>query len=111
MTGYYLGGLTGLGFSFLISYTLYCIQVFTIAKIKYDFSFHKEAVTLFFIQFLLALVSFIVVNLIEYPYIYLPGIMLIAISSWYSFRELEKRIGIREMIREFTQKIKKNSSL
>lgn len=111
MTGYYLGGLTGLGFSFLISYTLYCIQVFTIAKIKYDFSFHKEAVTLFLIQFLLALVSFIVVNLIEYPYIYLPGIMLIAISSWYSFRELEKRIGIREMIRVFTQKIKKNSSL
>ncbi|MCE5206335.1 MAG: O-antigen translocase [Porphyromonadaceae bacterium] len=111
MMGYYLGGLTGLGFSFLISYILYCIQVFIIAKIKYDFSFHKEVVTLFLIQFLLALVSFIVVNLIEYPYSYLPGIMLIAISSWYSFRELEKRIGIREMIREFTQKIKKNSSL
>jgi len=108
MVGYYLGGLTGLGFSFLISYTLYCIQVFIIAKIKYDFSFHKEAVTVFLIQFLLALVCFIVVNLIEYPLTYLPGIMLIAVSSWYSFRELEKRIGIREMIQVFAQKIKKN---
>lgn len=107
--GYYLGGLTGLGFSFLISYLVYLIQVYVIAKVKYHFSFHQEGITIFTVQFLLALLSFFVVKQIKYPYAYLPGIILIAVSSWYSFRELEKRIGIKELIQVFIQKIKKNN--
>src|SRR5690606_14510868 len=38
LSGYYYGGLTGLGIAFLVSYILYLIQVFFIAKVKYKFS-------------------------------------------------------------------------
>jgi len=107
MLGYYLGGLTGLGFSFLISYVVYLIQVYVIARVKYHFSFHKEGIMVFAVQFLLALLGFFVVRLIEYPYAYLPGFILIAVSTWYSFRELEKRMGMKEIIQDFMQKIKK----
>lgn len=109
MMGYYLGGLTGLGFSFFLSYVVYLIQVYVIARVKYHFSFHKEGIMVFVVQFLLALLGFFVVSLIKYPYAYLPGFILIAVSSWYSFRELEKRIGIKEIMQDLIQKIKKNN--
>lgn len=105
VAGYSLGGLTGLGLSFLLSYMVYCIQVFIIAKVKYHFSFHKEGITVFTVQFLLALISFLVVRLIASPYSYYPGILLIAVSSWYSFRELDKRIGVKVIIGVIIQKI------
>lgn len=104
LLGYYLGGLTGLGFSFLISYILYMIQVFVIAKIRYHFSFHREGVIVFVVQFFLALISFLVVKLVNDPYSYFPGILLITLTSWYSFRELDKRIGIRAVLRNFIEK-------
>ena len=109
IVGYYLGGLNGLGISFLVSYMVYFIQVFAIVKVKYNFSFYKEGITIFLIQFLLALLSFSVVNLIEYPYAYVPGIILIGASSWYSFRELEKRIGLKDMVQVFIRKQNKNN--
>lgn len=105
--GYHMAELTGLGISFLAGYLLYFIQVYTIAKIKFRFSFHSSLIVIFFVQFLLALSCFAIVNLIRQPYVYLPGLLLIAISTWYSFKELEKRIGLREIIQNSIQRIKK----
>lgn len=105
--GFRWGGLDGLGFAFMVSYIVYLIQVFIIAKVKYNFSFHSVFKKIFAIQFLLALLTFGVVHFIERPYSYLIGILLIAVSSWYSFRELEKRIGIKELTQNFIRKIKR----
>lgn len=105
--GYHLGGLTGLGISFLATYILYFIQVFAIAKFKFNFSFNSSLLTIFLIQFSLAVVCFAVVILVKQPYFYLIGILLIAVSGWYSYKELEKRIGIREIIQSGIQKFKR----
>lgn len=108
MLGYHLAGLTGLGISFLANYLVYFIQVYVIAKIKFSFSFHKSLIRIFGIQFLLALSCFAVVSFIREPYAYIPGVLLITLSGWYSYRELEKRIGIKEIIQNSIQRIKKN---
>lgn len=107
LLGYHLGGLTGLGISFLIGYLLYFVQVFVIAKLKFEFSFDRSLSLIFSIQFLLALSCFAAVNLLNEPYAYIPGILLIIISGWYSYRELEKRIGVREMILSAIQRFNK----
>ena len=107
LLGYHLGGLTGLGISFLASYILYFIQVFAIAKVKFNFSFNSSLLTIFLIQFSLAVVCFAVVILVKQPYFYFIGILLIAFSGWYSYKELEKRIGIREIIQSGIQKFKR----
>lgn len=108
LLGYHLAGLTGLGISFLASYLLYLIQVYVIAKVKFKFSFTSSSIIIFFIQFSLALSCFTVMNVIREPIAYLIGVLLIAVSSWYSFKELEKRIGIREIIHNVIQRFKKN---
>lgn len=107
MLGYHYGGLTGLGISFLVSYFVYFIQVHAIAKIKYNFSFSYSLLTIFLIQFSLAVVCFAIVSLVKQPYFYLIGILLITFSTWYSYKELEKRIGIHEIIQSVVKKLKK----
>lgn len=107
LLGYYYGGLTGLGVSFLISYILYLIQVFFIAKVKYEFSFSPSFMQIFVIQFLLAMAGFAVVYLINQPYTYILGVILIGFSCWYSYKELESRVGVKEIIQGVLEKFKK----
>lgn len=104
--GYYYYGLAGLGFSFLIGYLIYLIQVFIICKIKFDFSFYREFIYMFLFQFFLASASFVVIKYLRHPYTYLAGLMLLLISSIYSYRELDKRIGLREIISDLTNRYK-----
>ena len=104
LLGYYYWGLTGLGFSFLVSYILYIIQVYVIAKIKYGFRFHSGFLKIFAFQFILAIACFGVIKFFVTPWTYLIGIPLILISAWYSFKELDKRMNLRELINNFTKK-------
>lgn len=109
--GYHFYGLTGLGFSFLLTYTIYLIQVYVIAKIKYNFSFNKSFLALFFIQFTIALISFVTVSFFKQPYHYIIGIVLIIFSSWYSWNELEKRIAMKQIIKVFFDNKRKNNNV
>jgi O-antigen/teichoic acid export membrane protein len=106
LIGYKFGGLTGLGISFLVSYFLYLLQVFTITKKKYNFSFSKEFFKIFGLQLLLAICCFVVVRILPIPYSYFQGIVLIIFSIIYSYKELDKRLGIKSIIENF-----KNSKL
>jgi hypothetical protein len=40
------------------------------------------------------------------PYTYIIGVLLIIVSGWYSYVELENRIGLKEIIQGFIQKIR-----
>jgi O-antigen/teichoic acid export membrane protein len=93
--GYRLGGLEGLGISFMLAYFVYLIQVFVLAKVKYSFSFNKAFIRIFVVQLFLAIICFILVKLMPKPYSYLAGSFLIVISVWFSFKELDKRIEIK----------------
>ena len=104
LLGYYYFGLTGLGLSFLLGYLLYFIQVYVIAKVKYGFGFDSAFVKIFILQFVLALCSFLAVKFLIQPYPYIVGSILVIISTWYSYKELDRRIGIREIINKYTKK-------
>jgi len=105
--GYYFLGLTGLGISFMLSYLLYFIQVSILIKIKYKFSFDKAFIFIFCIQLLLALSCFIVTKFLKPPYSYLLGIVFILFSVYYSFKELDKRIGMLRSVIALFNKFKK----
>jgi O-antigen/teichoic acid export membrane protein len=96
--GYHFLGLKGLGISFVISYLLYLIQVFWLCRIKFEFSFDKAFVHIFLIQFFLVFLSFISEISLAKPYPYYIGIGLIIISSWYSFKELDKRLKLKSLL-------------
>mgnify|MGYP003111556937 CR=1 FL=1 len=102
--GYYYLGLTGLGLSFLITYILYLIQVYLVAKLKFEFSFDRTFIKIFAVQLALAISSFLAVKFLNNPYPYFVGIVLIAVSCWYSFKNLDKRLGLRSILKNYRNK-------
>jgi len=96
--GYELLGLTGLGMSFLLAYFLYFIQVYVVSKMKYNFAFTSSFYKIFGLQFLLALICFSFVKFSDSVYSYALGSLIIVISVYLTFRELDKRIDIQSII-------------
>ncbi len=97
--GYKLLGLKGLGISFMAGYFIYLTQVFILTWNKYQFSFDHNFIKIFLIQLFMVFLSFIIIKYIVTPWAYIVGLPVISLSSWYSFRELDKRIGIRTLLK------------
>ena len=108
--GYYYWGLTGLGVSFLISYFLYFLQVFLVAVKKYKFNFDNPFKKIFILQFSLCSSCFIIMKLIDEPFTYLTGIIFLLISSYYSYLEMDKRVGIKIKVIELKNKYFRNNN-
>lgn len=104
LVGYYLYGLNGLGISFLVSYVLYFLQVFFLAKYKYEFSFSPQFYKIFGIQLALGMLCFAITMFLSNPLAYILGLPFIATSVWYSFRELDKRLDLKGIINNYRKK-------
>ena len=101
ITGYHLWGLTGLGISFAVAYLIYTIQVYLVSKIKFEFTFEPTFLVIITIQFGLALAGFLVIKLFSQSVAYFLGIILILLSGTYSLIQLNKRIGLINLLNKF----------
>ena len=104
LLGYYLMGLEGLGISFLITYVLYFIQVLVLTRHKYKFSFSSGFYKILGVQFSLALICFCIIKFITIPWAYAIGVPFIMLSSWYSYKELDKRIDLKDLLKKGIKK-------
>ncbi len=98
LAGYKMAGLQGLGISFLISYILYLLQVYIIAKKKYGFYFEYTFVRIFMAQFMVMVCSVTCVILLHSAWVYIVGVLILAASSAFSFVELNKRLDLKSII-------------
>lgn len=96
--GYKMGGLTGLGISFLIGYVVYFIQIYVLCRIKYEFNFNKEFSSIFITQLFMATLCFLTMKYIDSPHSTILGIILFVGSLWYSLKKLENKIGIMNLL-------------
>lgn len=103
LIGYKLGGFHGLGISFALSYLIYLVQVFYIAFRNYGFYFDKGFIHVFIIQFSIIIVCVVCVFLLPLFLKYLVGSFLVLLSAIFSFKELNHRVGLKQL---FTHKIK-----
>lgn len=107
--GYKYMGLTGLGISFFVSYVLCLLQVYLIAKSKYQFKFTKSFYKVFIVQIILGLLAFSTVKLIPGTISYVIGSILIIISVAFTVKELDNRIGIKDIILKIKSRFSKRS--
>jgi O-antigen/teichoic acid export membrane protein len=96
--GYMVAGLKGLGISFLVGYLIYFFQVFIITNRKYAFFFSNVFYKVAGFQFILGLICFFIMRIFDTPYNYISGLIIILISVVFSMKELDKRIGLKEII-------------
>jgi O-antigen/teichoic acid export membrane protein len=99
IVGYHYFGLTGLGYSFLLTYVIYTVQVFFITKYYYDFSIHADFLKTLILAIAVCVVCLAIVlntsSLIKYS----VGSLLIVGASIFSIYQLNYKIGILSKIK------------
>lgn len=97
--GYYFWGLTGLGYSYLLSYIIYMLQIFMITNKQFGFILGRNSIIILLVQLLfsiLAVILFFNQSLLNY-YVYSALIFFINLS--YSYWLLNKRVDILGLFR------------
>lgn len=98
LIGYKFLGLTGMGISFIAGYLVYLLQVFVVTRGKYNFNFTSAFYKIFSIQLGLALGCFTVVKIIGRPFSYPFGSLFILVSTYFAYKELDKRLDIKTIV-------------
>lgn len=99
IVGYYLGGLTGIGIAFAINYLVYFIQVYLIARKRYNFRFSDSFIKTYFSQLIALLLCLaIVLNFTGWQK-YTFGVLLIILCTSYCLFLLNKKIDLMGAIR------------
>ena len=98
--GYYYGGLEGIGFSFFIYYIIHYIVVRIITYYRYDFYFEKGFYKIFTFTVLLCLIAFLITMIANPMLKYCLMVLVIIVSSSYSYKQLDKKIAIREYLKD-----------
>lgn len=102
--GYYLWGLAGLGIAFLITYLIYSIQVYLLARKKYDFDFSNSFKKVFTVLLGVVLISFIIPHIWHSKWVYALQTLLFVICSLYSLKELNARMDLVQLLSLFKKK-------
>ena len=104
LIGYHYFGLTGLGISFFVSYFLHLLQLVILTKMLYGFSFKTNFINIFICQFTLGLTCFLLFKTATELLTYVIGSIIILMSSYYSFNEIDKRLGVKYLFQNLKSK-------
>jgi O-antigen/teichoic acid export membrane protein len=105
ITGYYLGGLEGLGISYTIGNIIIFFFVSWLCFYKYKITLGFEFRKILSIELALCIIAFTLAYKLGFPYAYFTGGILFLIMLGYSLFELDKRLNIKQFV---FSKIKKD---
>lgn len=104
LLGYKFLGLEGLGISFLIGYIMYFIQVLVLTKLKYNFSFDYAFKRILLISLFFSTIALLTIKFMPNAYSLVTGIVVLIITIYYSYYEIDKRLDIKLLINNFRNK-------
>lgn len=98
--GYMFFGLTGLGIAFAGGYVAYFIQVYLIAKFRYDFSFSSSFKQCYTVQLLLIVACLVMVLFLEDTMKYVLGSLIIVLSCYLGIKGLNERMDLLAVFKQ-----------
>lgn len=99
--GYYVWGLDGLGIAFFASYILYFILVWSVSAKKYSFRITSPLFKIMAVYVSITLAIFVLMFHSNIWIKYVPAAILTIVSFVISFRELDRRVGLRVYISDY----------
>ena len=96
--GYNFGGLEGVGISFFIYYIIHFIAIRIITYYRYDFYFEKGFYKIFTFTVIMCFLAFSITFIPSSILKNTLMIGLIVVSCWYSYKELDKKIGVKDYL-------------
>ncbi|WP_335974254.1 O-antigen translocase [Gaetbulibacter jejuensis] len=109
ISGYYLGGLKGLGIAYLLYYVLHFFLLILLTKKNYRINLKFNFFKLFMLCCIHCLFTFFV-SILVYDNIIRNFLMIIIIisSCLISLKELNKKVDLKKSLKDFFQRNKKN---
>lgn len=99
LLGYKVLGLTGLGIAFALQYVIYFMQVYFIARKRYEFRFSGTFIRCYVSQLLLVVSCLIIVLVFDGWMKYMFGTVIIILSSYLGLKGLNQRMNLFEFIK------------
>lgn len=104
IAGYKLWGLQGIGVAFALNYLIYFIQVYLIARHRYQFRFDNSFTRSYGIQIILLIACLATVLMIEGFVKYGIGVILIIVSSYLGLKGLNQRMDLVSVVKNKIRK-------
>ena len=106
LVGYKTLGLTGLGLAFALQYVVYFLQVYLIARKRYDFRFSNGFIKCYGIQLLLVIACLAIVVVFDGWMKYSFGSVIITLSCYLGLKGLNQRMNLLGFVKnKITKKI------
>jgi O-antigen/teichoic acid export membrane protein len=102
--GYYYWGLSGLGYSLVLSYFIHLLQVFLFTNIQFNFTLGKNAILILVTQIVFASISILIFFYLTGYIYYISSTVLIIFNLIYSYYLLKKRVDIKSIINRLVNK-------
>lgn len=99
VVGYYLGGLTGVGIAFTLQYLVYLIQVYLIARKRYQFRFSNNFIQTYFCLLIALILCLVIVLSFNGWQKYTFGVLIILLCFGYCLFLLNKKIDLLGAVR------------
>ena len=99
LLGYKVLGLTGLGIAFALQYVIYFMQVYFIARKRYEFRFSGTFIRCYVSQLLLVVSCLTIVLVFDGWMKYTFGSVIIILSSYLGLKGLNQRMNLFEFIK------------
>lgn len=100
-------GLEGIGLAYIINYMIYGVYVYYMVRTKYKFAFYKECLKLIQINGSLAVLGGLIVIFVEENWSTVLLLVLLVLSVFFSYIELNKRVSISNYIKTKLSKFKR----
>ena len=96
---YYLWGLTGLAFSFVVNYILYYVIISYVDKKRYQYEVSKDVIVITTISFLSLGILLLLDFLIEGWIFYFTASVITSVTVIYFFVQLNKKTDLLQLVR------------
>ncbi|OYQ33021.1 hypothetical protein CHU92_13960 [Flavobacterium cyanobacteriorum] len=104
ITGFYYGSLEGLGIALFIYYASHLIIIGLISCLRYRISFGSNFVKVFISGFMLCLLGIVISRMYFGSAKHIIFLILLLVSIVYSYKEIDKLIFIKSMLKDLLKK-------
>lgn len=102
--GYRINGLMGLALGYLLMHFIYFIIINVVTYVKYDFYISRDLAKILLVCILLVIVLFLSSIFIVGALKHIVSLSILGVLFYYSYYNLNKLIGIKEMVLKFLKK-------
>lgn len=102
--GYRINGLMGLALGYLLMHFIYFIIINVVTYVKYDFYISRDLAKILLVCILLVIALFLSSVFIVGALKHIVSLSILGVLFYYSYYNLNKLIGIKEMVSKFLKK-------